>query len=477
GVDHEVASQRSYADATSSSNGGTGTGAADPTPSASTSSGGVSVAAAVAINLAKSWSRATLVGPITVIAGGRFTLATSADTDAFAGADGTAVTPSHGGGVSIGVAVAINKADIVNTAILPAGNIVNSQGATIQAVMHSTHKLGASAKSGAGGGSVGIAGSVAIDLENITTTASLAGSLNAGTGSVIIRATSDADSDVAAVPAEVTVTEAAATPGQAFKVLSFTDINPDSSDQDVNDPDSASGGRVTGLGAVAGSNQVVYAATEWGGLYKTSDGGVHWTFLPGHRPLATWDVEVDPSSTQRVYATSFFDGRVASIAGINVSTDGGTTWTHPATATPGAAYSCDALRKSQPTAFGIGIRPDAANNVFIGTNCGVAVSTDSGATWTFVDPTPGDTAGDIWDVVVQGGGPTGQGIVDVCGDDGVFRSTDGGANWTAAALTSAGLPGGPCSIAASPDESNVIFLVAGDQFFESDDAGATWARE
>ena len=477
GVDQEVASQRSFADATSSSNGGSGTGGADPTPRASTSSGGVSVAAAVAVNLAKSWSRATLVGPITVNAGGRFTLATSANTDAFAGADGTAVTQSGGGGVSIGVAVAINKADIVNTAILPAGNTVNSQGATIQALMRSTHTLGAAAKSGAGGGSVGIAGSVAIDIENITTTASLAGTLNAGTGSVVIRAASDADSEVAATPAEVTLTEAASTPGQAFRVVSLKDISPDSSPLDAHDPNSASGGRVNGLGTVAGNNQITYAATEWGGLYKTIDGGVTWTFLPGHRPMATWDVEVDPTNTQRVYATSFYDGRVMSIAGINVSSDGGATWTHPATATPPAPYNCDAARKGEPSAFGIGIRPDNASNAFIGTNCGVAITTDSGVTWTFVDPTPGDPAGDIWDVVVRAGGPTSQGIIDVCGDDGVLRSTDGGVTWTAGAATAAGLAGGPCSIAASPDEPNVLFLVVGTQVFESDDAGASWARE
>ena len=53
--------------------------------------------------------------------------------------------------------------------------------------------------------------------------------------------------------------------------------------------------------------------------------------------MACWDVEVDPSNSNRVFATSFYDGRVNSLAGINVSTNGGTTWTHPATATPPGA--------------------------------------------------------------------------------------------------------------------------------------------
>jgi hypothetical protein len=266
----------------------------------------------------------------------------------------------------------------------------------------------------------------------------------------------------------------AVTAPQASADTGFIDPNPDSSDLDPTDPDGASGGRVNGLAAVPGNNQTFYAATEWGGIYRSTDGGVNWSILSGHRPMATWDVEVDPSNVQRVYATSFYDGRVNSLAGINVSTNGGTTWSRPASATPPAGYNCAAARVSEPSAFGIGIRSDAANNVFVGTNCGVAISDDSGATWTFVDPTPATAATDIWDVVVQAGGPTGQGIVDVCGDDGHFRSTNGGANWAGG---TGGLPGGTCSIAVSPDESYVLFVVVGTRVFESDDAGATWPTE
>ena len=299
---------------------------------------------------------------------------------------------------------------------------------------------------------------------------------------MIVSASSDSDSNVAATPAQVNVTQ---TPS-AFEVLSITDINPNSSNFDAHDPNSASGGRVSGLASVAGDNQTYYAASEFGGIYKSTDAGQTWMFLPGHRPLATWDVEVDPSNTQRVYATSFYDGRVASIAGINVSSDGGTTWTHPTTAAPPAAFNCIAARRTEPSAFGISIRPDAANNVFVGTNCGVAISTDSGATWTFVDPTPGTPATDVWDVVAQGGGPTGQGIVDICGDDGHFRSTDGGLNWVGGLIIPDANVGNSCSIAASPDEPNVIFVVVDwtnatgntqPRIFESDDGGLTWPTE
>src|SRR5439155_1733576 len=100
--DAQVAQQRGFADTTSTSNGGHGTGGTG-TPSASTSDGGVSVAAAVGINLATTTSLATVADNVTIHAGGRFTLATSADTDAQAAADGSAVQPpsdSSGSGSS-----------------------------------------------------------------------------------------------------------------------------------------------------------------------------------------------------------------------------------------------------------------------------------------------------------------------------------------------------------------------------------------
>src|SRR5438046_9257311 len=135
---------------------------------------------------------------------------------------------SSGGGVSVGVGVAINYAKIRNEAILPAGANVYSVGATIEALMGSTHELGASATSGAGGGSVGVAGSVAIDIENIETTARLAGILTAGTGAgadVAITATSHATSDTKALPEESTggVSGASSVGGGASVAVAIVD--------------------------------------------------------------------------------------------------------------------------------------------------------------------------------------------------------------------------------------------------------------
>ena len=113
----------------------------------------------------------------------------------------------------------------------------------------------------------------------------------------------------------------------------FFDINPNSSSLDPADPDGASGGRVNGLGC-ASNGTTFYAASEWGGIYRSNDAGRNWFRLNGHRPTVTWDVEVDPSNANRVYATSFYDGRVNTLAGINLSNNGGITWNRPETALP-----------------------------------------------------------------------------------------------------------------------------------------------
>lgn len=247
--------------------------------------------------------------------------------------------------------------------------------------------------------------------------------------------------------------------------VTIRDISPDRSNNA--DPDGATGGRINRLGVDRSTPGRVFAASEFGGIFRSNDNGVTWAHVDGHVPTVTWDVKVDPTNSNRVYGTSFYDGRVNSRSGINVSTDGGVTWTHPATATPPMGSCVTDIRRTESAAFGIAIDPANTSRVFIGTNCGLAISLDAGVTWAFRDPTPADAADDVRDVIVHHGG-----IIDLCGDDGHRRSNDGGATWTTA--SSSLLPSGRCSLAASPDESYVLFAVVGTSIFESDDGGQTW---
>src|SRR5262245_13141847 len=115
----------------------------------------------------------------------------------------------------------------------------------------------------------------------------------------------------------------AATPTFAQVRATWFDINPSTSNDGNN---GASGGRVNRVGAAVDLSKV-YAATEWGGLYQSFDQGNTWVKINTFSPTATSDVKVDPADSRRVYATSFFDGRVNPQSGISVSNDAGNTWT------------------------------------------------------------------------------------------------------------------------------------------------------
>ena len=251
-----------------------------------------------------------------------------------------------------------------------------------------------------------------------------------------------------------------------YHIASIADISPNQSTLQKDDSDGASGGRVNGL-AIGRGNRIAYAASEWGGLFKSEDGGVNWEHLDNHLPSATWRVAVDPRDSGQVYATSFYDGKVTSSSGINVSTDGGKTWDRPKTSHPPNNFCKSPTSEAEFSAFGVSINPENPDSVFVGTACGIAISQDHGKTWAFVDPTPDDPADTVWDVLAHRNG-----IVDACGDDGHVRSTNGGTSW----VRTNSLPSGICSLAASPDEPDVLFAVVGTQPYESDDGGKSWTK-
>jgi hypothetical protein len=256
--------------------------------------------------------------------------------------------------------------------------------------------------------------------------------------------------------------------------IRWFDINPSRSNTDGDDPNGASSGRVNHVGA-AGDLSRVYAATEWGGLYTSFDQGNTWVKINTFSPTATWDVKVDPSNGQRVYATSFYDGRAANPqSGISISNDAGDTWT-PLNIPALNTLTCSAAqRKNEPAGWQISINPTISRTVFVGTNCGLARSLDGGANWTFIDPSPGDNAEQIYAVVAHG-----RQIVDVIGDNGHFRSNDNGVNWTPVPGAAGpgpvpGNSGSQSSLAVSPAENYVLFAQNGTNIWESDDSGSTW---
>jgi uncharacterized repeat protein (TIGR01451 family) len=265
---------------------------------------------------------------------------------------------------------------------------------------------------------------------------------------------------VAVVPV---ATVQAVTPG----TTTFNDINPDNGPglplAECPDPCASqhNGGRVNGLAVSPGlpeglAPDTYYAASEVGGLFKSTDGGGHWVHLDSHVPHLTWDVETEIGGL-RVYATSFFDGRAEPLTGVQISSNGGQTWTRASLPDPAG---CAAAIVNQPSAFGIALRPGTVGEVLVGTNCGLARSLDHGDTWVRFDPTTTGAPNSIWDVVALPGGRT-----YACGDDGLLLSMSGAPGmWSRLGKPNPAF-GGYCSLAVDPDDPTVVFMASGTAYF------------
>src|SRR5262249_11804662 len=105
-----------------------------------------------------------------------------------------------------------------------------------------------------------------------------------------------------------------------FKRLKFRSIGP------------GAGGRVSRSCGVPGDPLTYYAATAGGGVWKSSDGGVHWKPVFDDQPISTiGSLAVSPSDPNVVYVGSGEAHNRAKVQpgnGIYRSTDGGKTWKH-----------------------------------------------------------------------------------------------------------------------------------------------------
>ncbi|HZQ64885.1 MAG TPA: hypothetical protein VFA66_06640 [Gaiellaceae bacterium] len=213
----------------------------------------------------------------------------------------------------------------------------------------------------------------------------------------------------------------------------------------------------------SGNNDAI-AATETGGIFRSGGAGSAWQHLDALPEFRIMDVRYSPFSAGVVLATAQSDSHAVNGGGIWRSGDGGSTWQHVGT----GALACGGVAG----AWGIGFAPDSGD-AYVGTDCGVAVSRNSGVTWTNVVPlTSGETRlpSDVVSAVAASPG----GVVAICGAMGLRRSTDRGATWTVLASAA---DVGSCSpgadhnmrgLAVSPFESSALFVAFHDHLDEYD---------
>ncbi len=250
------------------------------------------------------------------------------------------------------------------------------------------------------------------------------------------------------------------------------------------DPGSRAQGRGTAVwthveGATTVNKNVLFVGFADAGVWKTVDGGAHWTPLTDFQPtLSTGAIDVLPGSDLMNYrdatvyvGTGEGNFSVSDKDGVGVlkSTDGGATWTVQTLPWREDARGLPGLHRIRRLRIDRGV-PNA-QSVWAAGDGGVYHTADGGQTWSLVtglpySGAPADAAypGGCWseyptDFVVDAQDrPLGQSTLfaafgriqdstcvtpntDARKNNGVYRSVDGGATWTK--LTGNGFPDAP----------------------------------
>jgi len=196
-------------------------------------------------------------------------------------------------------------------------------------------------------------------------------------------------------------------------------------------------GRTNSIAFHPTNADIMYIATAGGGVWKTTNGGDNWTVLTdGLSNLAGGDIAIDPSNPNVLYYGS---GELNYSAdshygnGIFKSTDAGNTWVQVAPFSMSSSYSK------------IIVDPTNSNIVYAGGSTGVFKSTNAGTNWSSIL-----TLGNINAVVMD---PSNSQILYISssassGIGAVRKTTNGGTNWTSLSggLPTSGVGRGPIAI-------------------------------
>ena len=193
----------------------------------------------------------------------------------------------------------------------------------------------------------------------------------------------------------------------------------------------ANNGRVAAIALNPYNPNVIYQGAEGGGVWRSINGGTTWTPLFDQQPsLGIGEpsaIAIDPQNTDTIYVGT--SGRfVQNISkGILKSTDGGGSWI-----VLGSGFPAGNTGNAQLLFSGVNIsavRVDPANSsvVYLASDNGMFRSTDGGLNWTAGNNGFGvgqslalDTTSPAANRILYAG----------INARGIFQSTDGGQNWT-----------------------------------------------
>jgi photosystem II stability/assembly factor-like uncharacterized protein len=190
-------------------------------------------------------------------------------------------------------------------------------------------------------------------------------------------------------------------------------------------------------------------------VFRSIDSGNTWTQIIRGLTVSVTALVLHPRSPAALYAGTLQDGVLR-------STDGGDRWT-ATTPRPAAGNS----------ASGLAIDPVSPSTLYVGTGASVFRTTDSGATWNSVSTGLEGAAG----VAALAIDPTTPATIYAISSTTLFRTTDAGAHWAAIATR---LGFGPMSLdvfAIDPATPTTLYAgtySGGFGVYKSTDGGANW---
>ena len=198
----------------------------------------------------------------------------------------------------------------------------------------------------------------------------------------------------------------------------------------------------------------LYAGTDQG-VFKTTNKGVSWTALTLPFTAEIKSVAIDPTNPTTLYAGYI---KATTSFGVLKSTNGGSSWTD--TNAPSFPDNCgNALVVAPTVPVSVYVTCDNFNTGF----ASLFKSTDTGSTWIRLERLPNVR---LESFVVDSSTPT---TVYAVTNDGLFKSTNSGEDWTLVSIT--GQAFRTHSIAGAPTTPSTLYV---DGTFRSTDGGVTW---